>query len=215
MIHLTKDPQAPQSLVANAAAWTQVLLDHDTAGTKPTKNQLSRYNNDEIKGALKAETKGKCAYCESRFEHVTYGDIEHIVPKKLSHRLRFDWTNLTIACDVCNTGKGEKEDLVDPYECDPEQLFVIAGPSVLPRPESNAAVRTEIALKLNRAPLIEKRTERIRALHTIVMLAKNHSDEGVRRAIIDDLKDNEAKDEQEFAAVSRAYIRELEQQGVI
>jgi uncharacterized protein (TIGR02646 family) len=56
-----------------------------------------------------------CAYCESKLRHITYGDIEHIVAKAVDQSRTYDWTNLTIACDVCNTEKSDEEGLVDPY----------------------------------------------------------------------------------------------------
>lgn len=205
MIALKKTAE-PKSLTNNSAAWTQILVDHKLNGTKPSDTELGRYNNDEIKTALMTETNKKCAYCESKFSHVTYGDIEHIVPKKLDPKLRFQWSNLTIACDVCNTGKGQKEDILDPYACDPEQLFIATGPMLLPRPESAAAVRTEIALKLNRADLIEKRAERIKSLHTVYTLGINHPDPATGKIIIEDLIDTETKNTQEFAAISRVFL---------
>ena len=205
MIALTKTAE-PNSLIVNAETWTQVLIDHRENGTKPTDTELGRYNNDEIKTALKKETHKKCAYCESKFSHVAYGDIEHIVPKKLDPKLRFQWSNLTIACDICNTGKGQKEQPLDPYGCDPEKLFMATGPMLLPRPESAVAVRTEIALKLNRGDLLEKRAERIKSLHTVYSLGINHADPATSKIIIDDLIDTESKKSQEFAAISRAFL---------
>ena len=214
MIQLSKQPE-PKSLVNNKAAWTQVLVDHEAAGTKPTKNELSKYTNEEIKTALKTETNGKCAYCESKFAHIAYGDVEHIVPKKKSAQLRFEWKNLTIACDVCNTNKGDRENLVDPYTSDPESLFVISGPVIMPRPDSSEALQTEIIIKLNRIPLVERRTERIKYLHDIILLAMCHSSEQVRRVILEDLKYTETGDDKEFAAITRAYIKKLEDEGII
>ena len=47
---------------------------------------------------------GKCAYCESKLTHVTYGDIEHFRPKGNPHyrHLTFNWDNLLLSCPICN-----------------------------------------------------------------------------------------------------------------
>ncbi|MFD2781156.1 HNH endonuclease [Novosphingobium pokkalii] len=105
MIRLSKGDE-PAVLSNNAAVWTAELLDaleHRPADVPGIKG---RYNHPTVKAALKAETSEKCAYCESKMLHVTFGDIEHIVPKSADPKLTFDWENLTLACDVCNTKKG-------------------------------------------------------------------------------------------------------------
>jgi uncharacterized protein (TIGR02646 family) len=214
MIHLNKSPE-PDVLRRNAAAWTKTLLDRANANEEPTRAEKSRYNHPEIKKALIRETYGKCAYCESKFGHLTYGDVEHIVAKTNNVRHYFEWTNLTVACDVCNTNKGKKDDILDPYSSDPEQMFRATGPMLLPRPEYADAVITDLSLKLNRPELIERRAERIHSLHKIVMAAKLTSNSKVSKAILDDLKANETLDAKEFAAVSRAYIKGLEAEGLI
>src|SRR4051794_19317694 len=104
MIKLKKGKQ-PQVLADNAADWTKIVVDKLVAGVKPTKTEKGRYNHPEVKTALVAETQGKCAYCESKIRHVSYGDIEHVVPKSDDPNKWFDWLNLTLACDVCNTNK--------------------------------------------------------------------------------------------------------------
>jgi hypothetical protein len=214
MIRLDKGPE-PSELALHKNQWTQVIADHHSAGTNPTKADKSRYNHPTIKSALLNETRGKCAYCESKFGHVTYGDVEHIVAKKNGVHLMFEWVNLTISCDVCNTNKGDKDDIVDPYICDPAELFICSGPMILPRPGHDLAMLTEYAMKLNRPSLIERRADRIKQLHDIVLLAVNHPNASVKRAIIEDLKASETSGDREFAAVSRAYIGELQTSGVI
>jgi uncharacterized protein (TIGR02646 family) len=141
------------------------------AGDQPTKYLLGRYAHPEIKAALLAETNEKCAYCESPLRHVTYGDVEHIVPKAAQPTLRFSWRNLTIACDVCNTNKSNVPDLVDPYECDPRQRFKFYGPLLWAVPTDDPAVLTEEQLDLNRGKLVERRCERIEYLRNLVASA--------------------------------------------
>jgi len=214
MIRLFKSKE-PDVLVQNAANWTAVLKTHEVNGTKPTDTEKSRYNHSDIKSALRVETAGKCAYCESKFEHIAYGDIEHIVPKKLGADFAFRWDNLTLACDICNTNKGVREDIVDPYHTNPESRFFFSGPIILPRPDDSDAILTEHYLELNRAKLVERRSERIKRLHDALTLAIGHKDPRVREAILIDLETNEVKPDQEFAATARAYIKAVKDQMLI
>ena len=60
------------------------------------------------------------------------GDIEHILPKCKDARpdLYVEWSNLTLACEVCN--RVNKRDyynpnipLVNPYEDNPNEFFIL------------------------------------------------------------------------------------------
>ena len=208
MIKLEKTNE-PKVLVDNYSSWTSVLLQHEAAGTTPSKSEKSKYNHPDIKQALISETNGKCAYCESKFEHISYGDVEHVVAKSTDPKVYFRWSNLTIACDVCNTNKGGKSGLIDPYVTDPFTSFIFSGPLILPQSHSAEAQLTELTIKLNRTKLLERRSERIRRLHSVFVLAKTNPDQAVGKAIIEDMIENEPKAEQEFAAVVRAYISQV------
>jgi uncharacterized protein (TIGR02646 family) len=214
MIRLAKRDE-PQVLREHAASWEKVLRDHEANGTKPTKADLERYNNIETKAALLVETAEKCAYCESKFRHITPGDIEHIVPKRLGPEWRFKWENLTLACTTCNTKKGAKEDLVDPYIDDPEQLFHSCGPAMLPDPSSGKALATEAALELNRSALVDRRTERLRNLHRMLIIAQQQTDASHREILLNELRLKETRSDAEFAAMSRAYVSDLVARGII
>src|SRR3954469_25335779 len=98
MIKLEKT-ERPQVLTDNADDWTAVLLEKQAQGEEPTTSEKTKYRHRDIKAALLNETHGKCAYCESKLRHITYGDVEHIVPKSLALAKIFDWANLTLACD--------------------------------------------------------------------------------------------------------------------
>jgi uncharacterized protein (TIGR02646 family) len=91
---------------------------------------------DGLKDNDKAELKkflvemfyGKCAYCESIIENVSYGDIEHFRPKSKYRSLTFEWTNLLLACEVCNRSNkktyfDENIPFVNPCEDDPNEHF--------------------------------------------------------------------------------------------
>ena len=178
MIRLEKGAN-PEVLKSNAEAWTQVLRDHEAAGTQPSKVEKARYRHPDIKKALLLETNKKCAYCESKLLHVTYGDVEHIVPKSTSVERTFEWNNLTLACDVCNTNKsdhfGDHDDLVDPYEVNPSEHFNFVGAMVLAVAGSARGHTTESTILLNRLELLERRAERLqqvcKQLHLLVEVA--------------------------------------------
>lgn len=207
MIKLTKLP-IPDILAQNGAAWTTLLLEKQIAGETPTITDKSRYRHPQIKSTLTQETYGKCAYCESKFEHVTYGDIEHISPKSTELEAIFQWENLTLACDVCNTNKSDKfprkEGLADPYDHDPEQRFHIHGPFIFAAPGDHDARYTEVILELNRTPLLERRKEKIKYLRHMlenVIVAP----EKYRPALIEVLR-LEISPDQEFSAVAKKYL---------
>jgi len=207
MIKLTKKPK-PGVLVENEVEWTAILLSKNATGEQPTATEKSRYRHPEIKSTLLQETFGKCAYCESKLEHITYGDVEHISPKTTEPEAIFQWDNLTLACDVCNTNKGSKfpgrVGLVDPYNHDPEHHFHIHGPLLFAVPGDNDARYTEITLDLNRAALLERRKEKIKYLRDMVEAVASASDR-LRPRLIEVLKLETAPD-QEFSAVAKSYL---------
>ena len=62
----------------------------------------------KAKAPLKAETGGKCAYCEAPTATVAHGDVEHFRPKDLYWWLAYCYDNYLYACQICNqTYKGK------------------------------------------------------------------------------------------------------------
>jgi len=71
------------------------------------------YKDPDVGAALDRVFGGKCAYCESRFAHVTPKDVEHFRPKSEIdtgdrilapgyYWLAGDWDNLLVSCPDCN-----------------------------------------------------------------------------------------------------------------
>jgi uncharacterized protein (TIGR02646 family) len=215
LIHLTKRA-APQVLVREAKAWTDELLTAIAEGKKLSDARKSRYNSKEIKQALFEETHGKCAYCESKLRHIIYGDIEHIVAKSIDPSRTYDWTNLTVACDVCNTGKADQEGLVDPYTDYPERFhFRFMGPMVTIVPGNEQAKLSMHVLKLNRPDLMEKRKDRVDDLNRRLEEIVATRDLATRRILIKALVENEVEARAEFAACVRSYVRDKQRDGAI
>lgn len=77
---------------------------------------------------LRRRFNGKCAFCESRMEHVSHPHIEHYRPKGRSEfeRFMFDWNNWLLTCARCNQSKwihfpqcGRNPCLLNPAKDDP------------------------------------------------------------------------------------------------
>lgn len=62
----------------------------------------------KAKKQLKAETGGKCAYCEAPTAVVAHGDVEHFRPKSVYWWLAYCYDNYLFSCQICNqTFKGD------------------------------------------------------------------------------------------------------------
>ena len=56
----------------------------------------------KAKDQLKAESHGKCAYCEASTNTVAHGDVEHFRPKSKYWWLAFCYDNYLYSCQICN-----------------------------------------------------------------------------------------------------------------
>lgn len=142
MIRIHRDP-APAALKKQGARWKAALLSaRQRLAQAPPKGRASaaravalaeeKYRHAAVKETLVRMFHGKCAYCESKITHVDYGHIEHFRPKSLFPDRTFEWTNLFLACGVCNGGefKGDRfpeaadnGPLVNPCDDDPAGHF--------------------------------------------------------------------------------------------
>lgn len=83
------------------------------------------YSDPVVKAALNTAFDGRCAYCESRYEHVAPMDVEHYRPKggvigpdgKLRkpgyYWLAAAWDNLLPSCIGCNRAREQPQKLPD------------------------------------------------------------------------------------------------------
>jgi uncharacterized protein (TIGR02646 family) len=114
MIRIVK-PTAPAVLLTKGKAAKDKLCRAFTRGTRSFVFKASIYAAEEVKDALLEAQHRKCAFCESLFRHISYGDIEHFRPKAgykqqeadaLSrpgyYWLAYDWDNLFYSCQLCN-----------------------------------------------------------------------------------------------------------------
>lgn len=114
-------------------ALNQAMAEHDFASNAPVP-EISKQLYAELKAdhyvARRAPFWGKCAYCESRVSSNQYGDVEHYRPKgRITHPdtnkpirasagthdhpgyywLAYDWKNLLLACELCNSPSHRSE----------------------------------------------------------------------------------------------------------
>lgn len=204
--------QKPKILVDNAAIWTHEYTSCLAAGKEPSKEVSTRYNKPEIKDALEKETHGKCAYCESKIKHISYGDIEHILPKNKNARpdLYVEWSNLTLSCEQCNrSGKRTYYDpqlpLINPYSDIPSQHLQDIGPLIMPILGDDRGVVTEHILKLNRVSLIERRTERIMAVEILLQAWSKEKNPTLKSILSSQLHD-ECSEDKEFTSTIKSFL---------
>ena len=197
----------PAILREKEADWLAALRRVVTDAEK--KRATNKYRHPQIKNALKILFHGKCAYCESKIEHVSDAHIEHYRPKSKYPELTFDWNNLLLACGKCNSarykgGKFPGADANGPYinPCadDPEEHFQFVYDSkakiasvygITARGET-----TETDLGLNRPDLRTHRSVQIKRLAFIASKAKT---DPVAQRLLDEAKQADA----EYAAFAR------------
>ncbi len=208
MIKLQKLAE-PQILIDNGAEWTRKHLENIANGIESTSYLKSRYNHSQIKDQIVQETSEKCAYCESKLRHVHHGDIEHIFPKSLDESKRFEWNNLTLACEICNQNKSNLDpmmnSILDPYIDDPESSLFFCGPLAVG--QDTKGMSTETIIGLNRTELMEQRKERLEKIISIFKHVNNLTlPKNARQAIYDNLKTIEASNSNAYTSMVMCTI---------
>ncbi|HXU30001.1 MAG TPA: hypothetical protein VN851_05435 [Thermoanaerobaculia bacterium] len=122
MIRVRKPAMAPGVLAGrgraedlnNRALYEREPVSYD-GGAATFSFDSSIYGDPSVKSLLIEAQHGKCAFCESKIQHIAYGDVEHFRPKAgyRQHEddplgrpgyywLAYDWSNLYLACQLCN-----------------------------------------------------------------------------------------------------------------
>jgi uncharacterized protein (TIGR02646 family) len=207
MRRLSKAPE-PTVLQQHAPTWTlEFAADLATGTTR------SRWGHAEIRAALESETFGKCAYCESRIEAVTWLHVEHIQPKSVAPELVVAWDNLTLACPRCNQYKGAyhsvEHPLLNPYVDEPaEHLQFFAG-FVRARHGSSIGELTIRRLRLHRGALAQRRLERIEQVELLVQAWHRAPSDGLKEVLLEQVWD-EATAQSEFSAAVLDYLTAID-----
>lgn len=193
MIKLNKLNE-PKILSDNYQVWTDELIllqaKEQLSGKKISKHLKTKYNHKEIKDQLKKETFKKCAYCESKFLSTSFGDIEHVVPKTFKVEMWFKWTNLTLACQVCNNNKSDyystTDPLLDPYVDEIDEHIFFGGSMLFSKSLKGAL--TIRKLDLNRIDLIEARNWYLKnTIDPFIQLINVQSDPDLRESVFRDM----------------------------
>lgn len=210
MIKLTKSAK-PQILITNEQAWTTEYTTLLGANADIPKTLLGRYKHPDIKNQLIVDNGGKCSYCESKVLHISYGDVEHILPKSRRPELIFDWDNLTLACSICNTNKldyyNPGNDLLNPYIDEPTEHLMTLGASIFPISLSPRGALTHDTLELNRMALVERREEKLKNLKLLIHCWENETDQ-VKKSTWEDQIKKELEIDKEYILVSKNYVNE-------
>ena len=167
------------------------------------------YKHPSNKEALRESTSGKCMYCESKMESVSFGHVEHIKPKLKFPELEFKWENLGFCCHRCNTNKGGKYDetipFINPYDEDPEEYIGFLTFYAYPKQGSERGKYTINELRLNRPGLVDRRKDKFEKLNVMIKAAFSTSSESLRNQAIAELI-TEAGKEKEYSAMVKVIL---------
>ena len=170
------------------------------------------YRHPANKAALRAASFDKCMYCESKVSHSYFGDIEHIRPKDRFPDLEFNWGNLGFVCAKCNNAKRnhwhDEAPYINPYDEDPSALLAPVGALILHRAGSERGEVTWRDISLNRPELLERRKDRIDAIHALVDKVNRTVDPQLRAALNAEL-DREVQDDSAYSFVAKAALTAL------
>jgi hypothetical protein len=139
--------------------------------------------------------------------------VEHIYPKSLAPEKTFEWSNLTLACEICNQNKSNHdpllEHIIDPYLAEPSDHLIFVGSFVFPR-GTVAGESTRTLLDLNRGELSERRKDHLEKIMGIVgTVSRNDLPMAARQAVFRDLLDREASAAGQYSAMVRAVVEQV------
>lgn len=170
------------------------------------------YGHPTNKAALRAASFDKCMYCESKVSDTYFGDIEHIRPKVRFPDLEFVWENLGFVCAKCNNAKLDRwhaeAPYINPYDEDPSAHLAAFGTYILHRTGSERGEITWRDISLNRPELLERRQERIDAIHAVVDKVHRTVAPGLQAALIAEL-DREVQDHTPYSFTAKAALAAL------
>lgn len=207
MIKLKKLDE-PEILTRKKAEWTKEYLDAKAAN-RVTNTIRYRYRHPDIKRKIRDETSDKCAYCESKITHAYPGDIEHLLPYSIFPNQIVEWNNLTLSCGECNRRKLDYYDvaqpLMNPYSDEPSDHLYAVGTLIYGKPGNRKGAFVELKLELNRAELLERRHERIKALRDLIERYANEQPGALKDLLREELMKEIEKDK-EYMFVSKAFV---------
>lgn len=104
----------PEVLKINSGLWGKEFAQKRTENPKckfSWKHHESKSIRDVILPILKTMTQNHCSFCDGFPLGTESRDtVEHFRPKSLFPELAYEWENLFLCCDVCQSAKLEKFD---------------------------------------------------------------------------------------------------------
>ena len=206
MIRIVRPIAAPAVLTQRGASATRQLCDEIDNGARDFEPRSDIYGDPEVRTTLETCQHAKCCFCESLIHSGNH--VEHFRPKKAVHQhrdeplikpgyywLTYEWTNLLLACPVCN-GKHKKnlfplEDpasrathpdhdlarerplLIDPAVENPEGLLAWNGLHVTTASGDVRAKTTIAVLGLNRDGLVAARRQRLGEIRRVLNILRS------------------------------------------
>jgi uncharacterized protein (TIGR02646 family) len=164
---------------------------------------------------LRKRFNGKCAFCESKIEHISYPHIEHYRPKSRPEfeRLTFDWNNWLLSCGRCNQSKwvhfpqcGRHPCLLNPVDDDPARHLDFKRALIFGL--TRRGRQTIRLVGLERAPLSGERASwlsRIDALLLLATLGQSGEVKTESRQLLIWAMQEDAP----YTAMTRSYLRDL------
>jgi len=167
----------PQKLVRLGRPWRTWLMQQISHTPNRKWSELpdriknlarTKYRNQEIKSALRAEAHSKCSYCETYIAGAQYADIDHFRPISKHPLLAFEWRNLLYSCELCNEEKSDygkpDESIINPSIDNPESEMTFHFTGLRHgwvNPLTLKGERTRDVLKLDRPDLLIDRRRRL------------------------------------------------------
>jgi hypothetical protein len=138
------------------------------------------------------------------------------MPKSLELERILDWKNLTLACEICNQNKSNRDPnadhILDPYEDNPEEHLAFTGALLLSR-GTQKGTSSRAILDLNRGELTERRLEKLESLGTVMeMIFRADLPVPTRRALYTDLVANDAAPNAPYTAMTKAFVEQMKAQ---
>ncbi len=105
--------------------------------------------------ALHTAYGGVCAYLCVFVERITGGmSVDHFIAKSALAGLAYEWSNYRLACSVMNSRKRDFDDVLDPFELEPDwfRLDLTCG-RIFPNPELEPAQTALVTQTISRLGL--------------------------------------------------------------
>jgi uncharacterized protein (TIGR02646 family) len=198
---------------ATAPEWLEQNQDSATATylAAPAGHKPSPWRAAAILASLRAESHGKCIYCEVITDDASYSAVEHIQPKSVFPGRVLDWENLGLVCPRCNTNKRDywtddsRLQILNPYRDEVLAHLEFLGALVLASNDSSRGVNTIRQLKFDtRDDLVISKMKRIQELESRIRTWRGEQRPEFRELLAEDVRDAFSP-VREFSATLRAF----------